>query len=380
MMRLVPLALVVGVLAVTAGGCGRSGSTPSPLVVGAVEDAAKSGDPDAKMALARRAGYRAVVLSSVWSPPLEAPPPAELRALQGAAAAASAAGIRPIVAVYSFSAVTPTSPEARAQFATYAASLARAIPTVRDVIVGNEPNLNLFWMPQFAADGSNAAAAVIPCSARGVLRRAQAGLAGAHRDRRLVVGTRQRRSRGSAVDPFADPLHPGSRRRVPCLRAGRPGDGHVLASSLPGELQHPTRLHSPEEHLDRHCGLRQARRAARRSLRRYRAAGLVTADRLRRVRPPNGDPAGEGQRVFRSRAAHDEADRRGGSRSGVRRRDRPRRLPTDGRDAALLPRSDEPQLERLQTGVFYADDTPKAGLERVAEAAHAAALDKISCD
>ena len=34
-----------------------------------------------------------------------------------------------------------------------------AIPSVQDVIVGNEPNLNLFWMPQFAADGSNAAAA-----------------------------------------------------------------------------------------------------------------------------------------------------------------------------------------------------------------------------
>jgi hypothetical protein len=29
---------------------------------------------------------------------------------------------------------------------------------VRDVIVGNEPNLNLFWLPQFAPDGSDAAA------------------------------------------------------------------------------------------------------------------------------------------------------------------------------------------------------------------------------
>jgi hypothetical protein len=42
--------------------------------------------------------------------------------------------------------------------------------------------------------------------------------------------------------------------------------------------------------------------------------------------------------------------------------------------------SDEPQLERLQTGVFYADDTPKASLERVARAAHAAERDEISCD
>jgi hypothetical protein len=34
----------------------------------------------------------------------------------------------------------------------------KAFPAFDDVIVGNEPNLNRFWMPQFAADGSDAAA------------------------------------------------------------------------------------------------------------------------------------------------------------------------------------------------------------------------------
>ena len=29
---------------------------------------------------------------------------------------------------------------------------------MHDFIVGNEPNLNRFWLPQFAADGSDAAA------------------------------------------------------------------------------------------------------------------------------------------------------------------------------------------------------------------------------
>ena len=33
-------------------------------------------------AVAREAGYRAIVLSAVWTPPLEAPPPAELKALE----------------------------------------------------------------------------------------------------------------------------------------------------------------------------------------------------------------------------------------------------------------------------------------------------------
>jgi hypothetical protein len=138
-------------------GCG--GHARPRLVVGAVEDAGKSGDAAAKMRLARDAGIRAVVLSSVWTPPLRRPAPAELSALRGAVQAAAGAGIRPIVAVYSFSGVTPLTPAARGGFAAYAASIPRLLPQVRDVIVGNEPNLNLFWMPQFGPDGSDAAAA-----------------------------------------------------------------------------------------------------------------------------------------------------------------------------------------------------------------------------
>jgi len=41
--------------------------------------------------------------------------------------------------------------------------------------------------------------------------------------------------------------------------------------------------------------------------------------------------------------------------------------------------SDEPQLERLQTGVFYADDTPKASLEPIAQAALAAQAQRPDC-
>jgi hypothetical protein len=41
--------------------------------------------------------------------------------------------------------------------------------------------------------------------------------------------------------------------------------------------------------------------------------------------------------------------------------------------------SDEPQLERLQTGVYYADDTPKASLERVVGVARAAERGRIDC-
>src|SRR5207245_1184555 len=46
----------------------------------------------------------------------------------------------------------------RAQFAGFAASLATELPEVTQFIIGNEPNLNRFWLPQFNPDGSDAAA------------------------------------------------------------------------------------------------------------------------------------------------------------------------------------------------------------------------------
>lgn len=106
------------------------------------------------MGLARSAGFRAIVLSAVWSRGRAAE--ADLPALRRAVAAATAAGIEPVLAVYQLSSSTPLDDADRAAFAAYAAALARALPAVRDVIVGNEPNLNLFWQPQFqgAADAA----------------------------------------------------------------------------------------------------------------------------------------------------------------------------------------------------------------------------------
>ena len=67
--------------------------------------------------------------------------------------------MRVYVSVYhAGSRTTPLTPEARTAFASYVAAIARDVPQIRDVIVGNEPNLNRFWMPQFALDGGNAAA------------------------------------------------------------------------------------------------------------------------------------------------------------------------------------------------------------------------------
>jgi hypothetical protein len=128
------------------------------LLIGGVDDAAEWGAPLASMELAQHAGFQAIVLSSVWRRPLAAPAAAEIERLGKAVAAADELGIEPIVAVYSFSSDTPLTERARTEFASYAAAIASAIPDLRYMSIGNEPNSGVFWLPQFGAGGSDAAA------------------------------------------------------------------------------------------------------------------------------------------------------------------------------------------------------------------------------
>jgi hypothetical protein len=108
------------------------------------------------MRLAHDSGFDSVVLSAVWRSGASAA--TDLPALQRAVDAATRAHVRPILAVYQFSSSTPSDPARRAAFATYATTLAHGLPDVRDVIIGNEPNLNLFWQPQFDSAGADVAA------------------------------------------------------------------------------------------------------------------------------------------------------------------------------------------------------------------------------
>ena len=50
---------------------------------------------------------------------------------------------------------SPLTDGSRDEFAAYTAAIARDNPTIRDFVIGNEPNLNRFWMPQFALDGTS---------------------------------------------------------------------------------------------------------------------------------------------------------------------------------------------------------------------------------
>lgn len=131
----------------------------TPLVVGVVEDTVKVTERAAvaeRMATLRGAGFRALRMTTLWTPGQTKPTAIEARVLTNAVRAARANGIRVFLSVFHSKARdAPTTPARQQEFAAFAASLMRALPSVRDLIVGNEPNLNNFWMPQFDAGGAS---------------------------------------------------------------------------------------------------------------------------------------------------------------------------------------------------------------------------------
>jgi hypothetical protein len=72
---------------------------------------------------------------------------------------ATAAGIDVYLDLYpNGSSQTPNSTADQADFATWTASIVAALPNLKHVIVGNESNLNLFWLPQYGSTGQDLAA------------------------------------------------------------------------------------------------------------------------------------------------------------------------------------------------------------------------------
>jgi hypothetical protein len=131
------------------------------MYMGAAEDEGRNADPlvaAEKLELAQAAGFQAVRVTAIWTPGLSGVPPDQLEALRSVAAAGVFYGIKIVATVMPFgSSVTPLTPMARAEFASFAADVVKST-TIREVIVGNEPNLNRYWMPQFGRNGEDVAA------------------------------------------------------------------------------------------------------------------------------------------------------------------------------------------------------------------------------
>ncbi|HEU5362078.1 MAG TPA: hypothetical protein VFU56_01995 [Gaiellaceae bacterium] len=153
------VAIVAMVVALATVGTARAGTG---MFVGATEDNVRSLDPvvtKAKMDLAAMAGLDTVRTSVTWSPGQTRVAGDDEIVLRNVVAAAQLDGVRVIVSIYPQRArAVPLTSGARGQFASFAASIAREFPALRDFVIGNEPNLNLFWMPQYGVGGVDLAA------------------------------------------------------------------------------------------------------------------------------------------------------------------------------------------------------------------------------
>jgi hypothetical protein len=354
-----------------------------PIMVGAAEDGAKFGGPataDAKMALARLAGFDAIRLSAIWTPGQRELGGDELTGLTDAVTAASLHGIRVFVSVYQRGALTtPLRPTARAQFASYAASIPRLLPYVRDVIVGNEPNLNRFWMPQFTLDGLDAAAS----SYLGLLAQTYDRLKAVSPDVNVIGGSLS--PRGGDDPAAARPTHSpttfirdlgrayrlsGRKRPVMDWLSIHP---YGESSRVPPSLAHPRT--TPIGIADYGKLVALLARAFDGTAQPgstlpilYDEFGVQTfADPLKRSLYTNAELPSAADAV-------DEATQARYYRRALEL-------------AACQPNvvgllffhvSDESDLDRWQSGVYYADDTPKTSLPAVRTAALAAQAGKLA--
>jgi hypothetical protein len=132
-----------------------AGPAQAALTVGVADDR-PVGTPDggaAYFALMNDVGLSEVRLTMNW----DATQPATIlnqAQIESVLPVATLRGVRVVFSVAPAKARSITaSPEAATQFVAFLQLIARTFPTVKDVIVGNEPNQSRFWQPQYDARG-----------------------------------------------------------------------------------------------------------------------------------------------------------------------------------------------------------------------------------
>jgi hypothetical protein len=361
-------AVLAGALSLLAHACEPA---RPPLLVGAVEDAAKWGRAGDAMAQARESGFGAIVLSAVWERPLREPSPDEVARLRRAVDAAGRNGVRPVVAVYQFSGSTPLTDDEQERFAGFTAAVARSLPAVRDVIVGNEPNANLFWLPQFGPDGEDMAA---PAYLRLLARTYDAlkevdprlnviggGLAPRGIDR-PNTGRDTHSPTAFIRDLGAAYRASGRDRPVMDMLSLHPYGEH---SSIPPDLEHPRSSSIGLADYGKLVAL--LGEAFDGTAQAGSSLPIVYGEYGIESRVPAAhDAAYTGAEIESVHPVDEETQGRWYARAIALARCQP-----NVRMLFLFHVSDEPQLERLQTGVRYADGGPKASLPLVRTTASA---------
>src|SRR6266576_1446497 len=132
------------------------------MLIGVAEDNVRQptlAEAKVEMDLLVRAGFNAVRVTQIWAPGETTPSAADHRILRNVVQAARLDGVEVLLTVMNFgNRTTPLTEQERGEFAAYAAALASALPQVRYFVIGNEPNINRYWLPQFSSDGTDAAA------------------------------------------------------------------------------------------------------------------------------------------------------------------------------------------------------------------------------
>ena len=133
---------------------------------------------------------------------------------------AQAAGTRIIFAVAPLKARDLTAtPDARTQFAAFLTQLATTFPTVKDYVIGNEPNQPRFWLPQFSACRQAAGRRAVPARAGRLVRRAEGRRPDDQRDRHRPLAARQRPAARERAPALARPFASCTTSASPTARA-----------------------------------------------------------------------------------------------------------------------------------------------------------------
>jgi hypothetical protein len=146
-------------LACALAGSARAGSG---LLIGVADDTLKWSDaPTAQRALVytRDLGIRAVRVTVPWRPGQTQLSVLDRRPVDRMILATWGNGLRVVLAVYGRPDDAPQTDVQRAAYCQFVASLLHRYPGVGDVVIWNEPNSSRFWRPQFAPDGTSLAPA-----------------------------------------------------------------------------------------------------------------------------------------------------------------------------------------------------------------------------
>jgi hypothetical protein len=155
-------ALTLLVLIAVVGPIGPASPAPrSPpdrsFLVGVDDDWLKWGRSRSMTAVADALGLGAVRITVPWRAGESHMSPAERGQLDDTILQATR--VRVVIALYGRADEAPLDDSARDAYCSYATDLARRYRTVRDFVIWNEPNNPTFWQPQFDAGGTSAAPA-----------------------------------------------------------------------------------------------------------------------------------------------------------------------------------------------------------------------------